>query len=634
MRLSWIGPLLLGCATAAAQAVGDPLSAAVADLAHPHGARRAAAAECLIAAGRPTVRFVLALLSDPTPAPAPSPPREPGAAQPASRDALHRHLQQPDELLADGWELAGDERVAPIAALDDLRNQRFVPRLCAAWLLGELGIADRAVLDALEQALAEDDQALRLQTLVALDKLAQREPAALAGVAGALGDPLAGSRAARILAAHGRNALPLLVAALQRSDDACRVHAARALGAMEPHWAMGASDALAAQLAAPQADVRSAAASALRRIGPTSVPALLGALASRSPMAREHAAATIVLLGPQARAAAGVAADRLEDADALVAQWCAQALGMMELRGPTALRAAAALRRAASCARLHVRAAAIEALGGLGDAAADTAPWLCSLVARGQERLPAIAACRALGRLRESALAVGAEAVLASAYRDTDLDAGVRTEALQALLRSGPSVVPAITALLAEVEPFEQDIEPPPAPLDFGAFGTAEQRSAAHLLGDQDPARRNAAARLLAQSDIADPAVLAALARAAGDDHAVATTALEALRRHAASSPTIVLPALVMVAGRPGDLQATALDHLAQIGAPALPAVPALREALRSPLAPVRSRAARALGKIGSRADAAIADLELAARDPVRYVAEHAASALERIRAR
>jgi HEAT repeat protein len=137
-----------------------------------------------------------------------------------------------------------------------------------------------------------------------------------------------------------------LAAQLGSRDVRARAEAARALGSLGPR-AGEAVPALLDAMARPGSGVEltMAARKALRAIGPSAIPSLLGLLRSGGAKARSQAAMALGDLGPQGASAVGPLTQALEgDRDTSVRAAAAAALGAI---GPPAAPALPALRRAA-----------------------------------------------------------------------------------------------------------------------------------------------------------------------------------------------------------------------------------------------------------------------------------------------
>jgi HEAT repeat protein len=465
-------------------------------------------------------------------------------------------------------------------------------------------------------------------------------PRALQALVAALGRKEGAAIAARALARAGERAVPPLAAAL---SGPTAVRAAQVLGEIgAPALARG-SGALVRALAAPQPELRAAAAHALGRIGAgAAAPLLLPLLRDgAAEVARAALGALVELATPAQGAALAAHLARSPPAE--------RPLALRALAAADPGRALSALQRALVGAEPALRAAALQVLEG-EHLDARFLPLLAALFAREQREATASALARLpKGRGLPALLAVGRRApesaepaaravALVLRHFGDDLP-GEQVDQAHALLRSlPPSRRLQLSALARD-----------PDALSAIREGLAAQRageraaaaSAAALLGDGelaeglisalererdlDAARSMAQAalqlgarapragwwRLLSLRELAPEAMQLA---AAGADRSAPERALRVYLRRALASrrPARVRAASALALGALGDQRAFS----------------SLRAALADPSTRVRLAAVRALGALGgvesARACAAHARVERDAR--VRRAAHEVAA--------
>lgn len=207
-----------------------------------------------------------------------------------------------------------------------------------------------------------------------------------------------------------------------------------------PAAVAGGEEAVAGRVARISAQVQREglvlheAASALRRVGPPAVPALLGLLGDHDPRVRELGIYALGLLRDERAVEPLIAA--LVDADLAVRRQAANWLGRFRDR-----RAVEPLLAAFAERDTLLREFAAESLGRLRDRRA-VPPLLHALADRGEDLLVRERAAVALGRLKAAA-AVGP---LLDAARHGD--GHLRHAVMQAFIALGKPGVPAVLALL------------------------------------------------------------------------------------------------------------------------------------------------------------------------------------------
>jgi HEAT repeat protein len=149
--------------------------------------------------------------------------------------------------------------------------------------------------------------------------------------------------------------------------------------------------------------VRRGAIAALHQIGPATVPFLVKALRHDKWSVREAAARGLYGLAPQARQAIPALCEALRDADALVRQWAAAALGKVAYTfGPVLKVAVPGLTDLLGDDDSGVREWAARALGSVGAPAKAAIPALEEAAAEDAEPSVREAAAGALGQIRKA----------------------------------------------------------------------------------------------------------------------------------------------------------------------------------------------------------------------------------------
>jgi HEAT repeat protein len=308
--------------------------------------------------------------------------------------------------------------------------------------------------------------------------------------------------------------------------------------------------ALLKALKDPAAEVRSAAAYSLGRIGADAkadVPALTGALEDKEADVREAAGIALGDVGPAAKAATPALVRALKDRQGTVALAAAQALQRLDPDAfvRSALPVLIAIIRDKDS---EVRDKAVFALGKLGPPEKAAVPPLCELLVDGDPYVRR-AAARGLSAIGPEAKA--AIPLLIGALRDRDPN--VRGMAAYALGSMGPEATAAVPALVAALTD------------DDGGV----RSRAAYALGGVGPKARAAV-----------PTLLAALGNK--EDEYIHWGAAFALGR-IGGDPEVVVPALVVaLRHKQQEVRAAAASALGEFGDQAKPALPALIERLKN----------------------------------------------------
>lgn len=409
--------------------------------------------------------------------------------------------------------------------------------------------------------------------------------------------------------------------------------------------------------------VRWAAAQALRKIGPPTVPALLQALRDESTRVAQAMVEALGEIGdPEAVPAL---LEMLRHESTWMRHAAVKALG--EIGDP---QAAPALLEMLRNRDEYIRREAAKALGKIGDPRA--APALLEML-RNRDEYVRWEAAKALNQIGPPAVSALLEAL-------RDKDANVRQAAVEGMVKIGPQAVPALCKVLRDESEWVRQA----AEQALGKIGPPTVPALLEALWDKDENVRRVAAELLAK--IGDPQAVLALCKALRDEEwGVRQAAAGALGK---ISDSRAAPALIealrdeewqvrreaaKALGEIGDPQATpalievlrdeewqvcweAAESLAKIGDPEAvpvlleawqnewwfkseaamqalakfgpPAVPALLEALRDYHWMVRQAAVKALGEIGPPAMAALLET---LQDEDEIVRQMAAEALAKI---
>jgi HEAT repeat protein len=183
--------------------------------------------------------------------------------------------------------------------------------------------------------------------------------------------------------------LPALVTALRSRDPAQRLQAAKDVGRLG--WlAREALPILVIALQDGDAKVREAAAHAIGQMGPDALPELTVMLNHRDKYVRRHAAWAMGRLGPLARPALNSLCVALKDSDPRTASGIAQALGNMGADGAEAIPSLAEAMRGTNIVLCRLAAKALSQIGP---------PAVATLIAHLQHSDPFVRG--------ESAMAIG-----------------------------------------------------------------------------------------------------------------------------------------------------------------------------------------------------------------------------------
>ncbi len=486
-------------------------------------------------------------------------------------------------------------------------------------------------------------------------------------------------RYAHALTCIGPAAVPPLIEALGADDIGLRMGATLALGSMGKE-ARAAVPALIKNLTAREDFARDETVAALGKMGPDAAPPLLVALNDSDPLRRAGALLALALLdAPVGEAASQVEQLVAKETDPLVRSAALTALpklGMepqrcVKILLPAITSEDEALRHAGINALLSTRALRKAALPPLSELLKDANPAIRERAARVLGRMGPDAA-GALPALLEATRAAGGATAFSEALAQVGpaalpllleaLQKGNAEESawiLSALRGFGPPAVSVLSEALKQPNPVTRAAA-------AGALGGMGRDAIAAvnplfvLAGEADPSVQAAALRALValhadsdhlkpllQTALANPnadvrkaaaAGLAALGGAAalgvnglldllaGDDAAGRLAAVEALGQLGAQSA----PAVEVLASRLADsaLQSAIIETLGRIGPASASAVPRLLDVAQKKGSDQRTSVLPALARIGPGATAALPMIYAAIRDEATDVRASASTAL------
>jgi HEAT repeat protein len=265
--------------------------------------------------------------------------------------------------------------------IQELKNEAPAVRSRAALALGQPGQDVERVVEALGQALTDENQDVRGAALASLSAIGPDAADAVPRIIGILQDEKMALRrsAANALGRIGDARAAPALAAAGRDENGPLRHAARdALAAMGaaavPFWIelLDSDDELD----------RIGATSALLRLGPeaeVAVPALAKALKDESVSVRKQAGEVLGAIGPEAQAAVPALLEATRDEELFVRMNAAWALKEI---APKDERTAAALREQLEDPEVWIRVTAAESLWTIGDKAELLVPVLVDALAQ------------------------------------------------------------------------------------------------------------------------------------------------------------------------------------------------------------------------------------------------------------
>jgi HEAT repeat protein len=392
---------------------------------------------------------------------------------------------------------------------------------------------------------------------------------------------------------------------LKDKDRPTRVAAAETLWKMREKKT--ATAALTELLKDQDGDVRSAAASALGRIGPEvkdTVPALMELLKDQWHVEgifcpREAAAWALGNMGPEAKIAVPAITELLRDREASVR--CTAASTLEEI-GPEAKTAVPILTELLKDPK--VRDAAASTLGKIGPEAKSAVPALAELLAGKGWPLPAIRALWQIGPDAKAAVPSLAELLRGK-------DPVLKRDVALTLRRIGPGAKAAVPALVGLLK--DRNIAEEAAVWTLGGIGPEAKAAipalTALLKSEEDYNEiPQAAAWALAKIGIATLPTLTGLLK--DKDQRVRWLAAWAVGEIGPESKAAVSALIELLKAKDASsLRLCVVQTLGKIGPEAKTAVPALRELLSDHEVLVRRAAVSALIGIDPEAKAAVAEL-------------------------
>jgi HEAT repeat protein len=231
------------------------------------------------------------------------------------------------------------KKAQPLDGLKALQHPDARVRYRAAQTLAELGPLGKFAALELREALKDKNAFVRVKVAEALWKIEQTPaPILLPVLLDALKDKDAGVRAAAppviaLLGTKAKGALPALKEALKDKEFDVKLAAIAALGDLGPVAKDSAGDLLALTTDKSFFLLEPFVGAALGNLGDSVVPALITALAEKSPERRRVAAYALGSMGPAAAPAAAALAKVLQYDDPATRQHAVRALGRI---GPDA----------------------------------------------------------------------------------------------------------------------------------------------------------------------------------------------------------------------------------------------------------------------------------------------------------
>jgi HEAT repeat protein len=347
------------------------------------------------------------------------------------------------------------KKTQPMEGLKALQHPDAKVRYRAAQTLADLGPLAKFAAPELREALKDKNALVRVKVAEALWKVEQTPaPTLLPILLEALKDKDAGVRAAAppviaLLGTKAKPALPALKEALKDKEFDVRIAAVAALGDLGPVAKGSAGDLLALTTDKSFFLLEPFVGAALGNFGESVVPALMTALAEKSPERRRVAAYALGSMGPAAAPAAAALTKALEYDDSATRQLAARALGRI---GPDAKSTLPQVEKILADPEVSVRIEAALATWHITGQAKHTDVVVKALSDKSANVKDA--ACRALAAMKGGAKpAIGAVAELLD---DKDL----RLRAIITLGEIGPPTPQAIeTKLVKLLEDKDDEIQ-------------------------------------------------------------------------------------------------------------------------------------------------------------------------------
>lgn len=234
-------------------------------------------------------------------------------------------------------------------------------------------------VEALRGLLAASDSLIRRRALQGLAAGGEASAPAARDMATFLGDHDADLSDAAVMALSrvGRQAIPIVMKALQDSQPATRVDAARALAAMPPQVQVEISQGLVTQFRNPNEFVSGEAGQILTDMGGVSLPTLIGLFDESDPVLRSRALIAVGTIGDATPQVVEGLIRRLADPERTVRLKAAVVLGELAARHPDLVDLC--LERLSSPQAL-IRLGLVSALGHAGPSADKAVPPLINLL--------------------------------------------------------------------------------------------------------------------------------------------------------------------------------------------------------------------------------------------------------------
>ncbi len=493
---------------------------------------------------------------------------------------------------------------APQLALAINDKETEVRELTVAALARFRSLAAPAVPHLL-QALTDSSPSVRARAADALGAIGSRESDAIAALARALSDREAAVRAAAVDAlgdigfADDRAVWPAIAQTLEDPAVEVRTAAARAYGAPgNSPAAVAAIPLLVGLFEDASADLRDAAASALRETGGAALPHLARSLKRPQVSVREAAALALVAMSFSRDVDDWPLPDALEDElmedELLLEGEDLEFPEEIEPKKPVTERALLTLlAEALSDEDERVRAPAVRGLGFMGRKGASKAAQELAAALHDPSSAIRKSALLELG----FAARAGLIAVSDLEHLLADEDPETRRETTRLLHRLGVSAVP---ALLVALEDDDRDVRREAAQALVWLRPALRSVVAAldDALQDEDPVVRDLVVALLGSTG--DPEAVPRLLRASRDTAPrVREAAADAFRNIGSANPDVV-QALIRALGDPeGRVAPIAATALASLGEPT---VPALEAALPESPPAIQMHLVETLGRIGQGA--------------------------------
>lgn len=440
----------------------------------------------------------------------------------------------------------------------------------------------------------------------------------------------------RVRIENNGNAVEQAVAALESAlgdpSAAVRTHAAMALGRIGPSAKM-AAPGLTALFKDADETVRCQAAESLGQIGgdqEATASALVVLLQDASAAVKESAAKALGSLQKGVAPSVAALVPLLQDQEESVRKVAAQAIARV---GHLNVAASDILVEGLDSADNVVRAQTAEALGTIGAIAGNAAPALVQAMDDGNDYVRA-KSVEALGKIGEAAAGVAVPS-LVKALRDQDN--WVSALAAEALGEMGESAEGAIPALVRSLTHFNQQVRMNAAEA-LGKMGEAASKSRLALeraaKDDEGGVRSQALRALGAIGCPTATSIEAVLAGLNDPDPLVRTAAVEAVGQWNEASEEVLAGLTSLLEDANDRVKVETTRVLPRLAGPTPAVIDGLcRRLLEDDSAWVQAQAALALGKLGPAATAAGAPLLRAALTGEMGVREQAMRALAMIQA-